>query len=143
MRRRARSASGTITKAIERVRRWDRDSGAQGPIVKGFTARGFVVDSGVCEALLLTPERADGWAAPPLAELGIEHVEPLLSLQPQPEFLIIGTGPSMGFPPRALIRALEARGVGVEAMDSRAAARTWGMLRGEERWIAAALMPLG
>jgi uncharacterized protein len=27
-------------------------------------------------------------------------------------------------------------------MDSRAAARTWGMLRGEERWIAAALMPI-
>jgi uncharacterized protein len=27
-------------------------------------------------------------------------------------------------------------------MDSRAAARTWGLLRGEERWIAAALMPL-
>jgi uncharacterized protein len=48
----------------------------------------------------------------------------------------------MAFPPRALIQALEERGIGVEAMDSRAAARTWGMLRGEDRWIAAALMPL-
>jgi uncharacterized protein len=27
-------------------------------------------------------------------------------------------------------------------MDRRAAARTWGVLRAEERWIAAALMPL-
>ena len=123
--------------------RWDRDSGAQGPVVKGFAAQGFVVDGGIYEALLLTPERADGWNAPALAELGMEHLEPLLSLQPQPEFLIIGTGPSMGFPPRPLVRALEARGIGVEAMDSRAAARTWGMLRGEERWIAAALLPLG
>jgi uncharacterized protein len=125
------------------VPRWDRDSGARGPIIKGFAERGFVVDGGVYEALLLTPERADGWNAPPLAELAVEHLEPLLSLQPSPEFLIIGTGPSMGFPPRALVRALEERGIGVEAMDSRAAARTWGMLRGEERWIAAALMPLG
>ncbi|HLL58406.1 MAG TPA: MTH938/NDUFAF3 family protein [Allosphingosinicella sp.] len=123
--------------------RWDRDSGARGPVVKGFTERGFVVDGGVYEALLLTPERADGWIAPPLAQLAIEHLEPLLSLQPSPEFLIIGTGPSMGFPLRALVRALEERGIGVEAMDSRAAARTWGMLRGEERWIGAALMPLG
>ena len=122
--------------------RWDRDSGAQGPVVQGFTARGFSVDGGIYEALLLTPERADGWAPPPLAELGIEHLEPLLSLQPLPEFVIIGTGPSMSFPPRALVQALEDRGVGVEAMDSRAAARTWGMLRSEERWIGAALMPL-
>jgi len=27
-------------------------------------------------------------------------------------------------------------------MDSRAAARAWGVLRAEERWIVAALMPL-
>ena len=122
--------------------RWDRDAAARGPIVRGFTDRGFSLDAGIFEALLLTPERADGWTPPPLAELGVEHLEPLLSLDPQPEFLIIGTGPSMGFPPRALVRALEERGIGVEAMDSRAAARTWGMLRSEERWIAAALMPL-
>ncbi len=122
--------------------RWEQDGRAAGPVVQGFSARGFSVDGGIYEGVLLTPERADGWAPPPLAELNLEHLEPLLSLQPQPEFLIIGTGPGMGFPPRALVRALEERGIGVEAMDSRAAARTWGMLRAEDRWIAAALMPL-
>ena len=123
--------------------RWEQDSRAQGPIVQGFTPRGFSVDGGIYESLLLTPERADGWAPPPLSELTMEHLESLLSIEPQPEFLIIGTGPAMAFPPRALVRALEERGIGVETMDSRAAARTWGMLRGEGRWIAAALMPLG
>ena len=122
--------------------RWEQDSRARGPVVQAFSERGFSVDGGIYEGLLLTPERADGWAPPPIAELTEEHLAPLLSLQPPPEFLIIGTGPSMAFPPRALVRALEERGIGVEAMDSRAAARTWGMLRGEERWIAAALMPL-
>ncbi len=122
--------------------RWEQDSRAQGPVVQGFSARGFSVDGGIYEALLLTPERADGWTPPLLAELTLEHLQPLLSLQPEPEFLIVGTGPSMAFPPRALVRALEERGIGLEAMDSRAAARTWGMLRGEGRWIAAALMPL-
>jgi uncharacterized protein len=125
------------------VPRWEQDSRAQGPIVQGFTARGFSVDGGIYEALLLTPERADGWIAPPLPELTLEHLQPLLSLEPAPEFLIVGTGAAMAFPPRPLVRALEERGIGIEAMDSRAAARTWGMLRGEGRWIAAALMPLG
>ena len=121
---------------------WDRDAKASGPTVQGFSERGFAVDGGVYEGLLLTPERADGWNAPPLAELTMEHLQPLLGLNPPPEFLLIGTGPSMGFPPRALVRALDERGIGVEAMDSRAAARTWGVLRSEGRWIAAALMPL-
>ena len=41
-----------------------------------------------------------------------------------------------------LLAQLEARGIGVEAMDSRAAARAWGVLRAEERWIVGALLPL-
>ena len=56
--------------------------------------------------------------------------------------MILGTGAKMRLPPRALVAALEARGIGLEAMDSRAAARTWGILRAEERWIVAALLPL-
>ena len=122
--------------------RWEQDNRGVGPLVQGFSGGGFSVDGGVYEALLLTPERADGWAAPALADLTLDHLAPLLALDPKPEFLILGTGPSMAFPPRPLVRALEEQGIGVEAMDSRAAARTWGMLRGEDRWIAAALMPL-
>ena len=122
--------------------RFDRDPKASGPVVQGFVGRGFSVDGGVYEGLLLTPRRAEAWDAPRLADLAEDHLGPLLALDPSPEFLIIGTGPAMAFPPRALVAALEARGIGVEAMDSRAAARTWGMLRGEDRWIAAALMPL-
>jgi uncharacterized protein len=124
------------------VARWDRDPKASGPLVQGFSGRGFTVDGGVYEGLLITPERADGWDPPPLTELSIEHLAPLLALDPPPEFLLIGTGSAMAFPPRSLVKALDERGIGVEAMDSRAAARTWGVLRAEERWIAAALMPL-
>ncbi len=121
---------------------WDRNASASVPVVQGFSGRGFVVDGGVYEGLLLTPERADGWQAPLLPELSIEHLAPLLVLVPPPEFILIGTGSAMAFPPRSLVKALEERGIGVEAMDSRAAARTWGVLRAEERWIGAALLPL-
>ncbi len=123
--------------------RWEQDSRASGPVVQGFTATGFSIDGQVFEGALITPSAVQAWAPPPLRELELVDIEPILALDPTPEFLILGTGRSMGFPPRALVRALEERGIGVEAMDSRAAARTWGMLRGEERWIAAALMPLG
>jgi len=122
--------------------RWSEDERGAGPAVQGFTARGFSIDGRDYRAALLTPERAEEWAAPAIGELTIEHLRPLLDLARPPEFLILGTGPVMAFPPRALIRTIEERGIGVEAMDSRAAARTWGMLRGEHRWIGAALMPL-
>jgi uncharacterized protein len=45
-------------------------------------------------------------------------------------------------PPRSLTEALMRRGIGLEPMDSRAAARAWGVLRAELRWVAAALYPL-
>ena len=122
--------------------RFDRDAPASGPLIQGYRDGGFSVDGEIHPAVLLTPQWARTWSPPPLAELDIEAVEQVLALDPAPEFLILGTGATMAFPPRTLVRALEARGIGVEAMDSRAAARTWGVLRAEERWIAAALMPL-
>ena len=117
-------------------------SAARGPVVQGFAGGGFSVDGGIYEGLFLTPERAGEWQAPALEDLTVDAVESILALEPMPEFLILGTGASHRFPPRSFVAALEARGIGVEAMDSRAAARTWGLLRGEERWIVAALMPV-
>ncbi len=122
--------------------RWDRDAQASGPVVQGIGARGFTVDGGIYPGLLLTPERAEVWSPPALTELSVADLEAVLRLQPPPEFLLLGTGPRLTFPPRALVRALEERGIGIEPMDSRAAARTWGVLRAEERWIVAAIMPL-
>ena len=122
--------------------RFDRDPAAEGPVVRGFAAGGFAVDEHVYQSLTLTPKAAAEWSPPPLAELALAHLEPLLALDPPPEFLLLGTGPRLLQPPRALRDALDSRGIGLEAMDSRAAARTWGLLRAEERWIAAALMPL-
>ena len=121
---------------------FERNRAGPGPLVRGISAGGFLVDGETYRSVLLTPQGATAWQPPPLEDLEAPHVAPALALDPPPEFLILGTGTAMAFPPRAFVRELEARGIGVEAMDSRAAARTWGLLRGEERWIAAALMPL-
>jgi uncharacterized protein len=125
-----------LSVAVERV------PAARGPLVQGFATGGFSIDGAVLRGALLTPRAAAAWDAPALGDLAEGHVALVLALEPAPEFLLLGTGPTHGFPPRAFVAALEARGIGVEAMDSRAAARTWGLLRGEGRWIAAALMPL-
>jgi uncharacterized protein len=122
--------------------RMDRERQGDGPLISGIVGRGFRVDEGVYEGLTITPRRADGWSPPPIETLTVDALEPLLALDPLPEFVILGTGSRMVRPPLSLVRALDARGIGIEAMDSRAAARAWGVLRAELRWVAAALYPL-
>jgi uncharacterized protein len=122
--------------------RWARDERAEGPVVTGFSGGGFVVDGNVYRGLFLTPKRAEEWSPPAVSALTLDSFAPLFDLERPPEFIVLGTGDTLVFPPRALIRAVEERGLGLEIMDSRAAARTWGLLRSEQRWIAAALMPL-
>ena len=123
--------------------RIDRDPGAEGPLIKGFAGGGFRIDDNVYRALLITPRRADGWSPPPIEALATGDVASLLALDPAPEFLLLGTGESLVRPPAAFVRTVEARGLGIEAMDSRAAARAWGVLRGEGRWVVGAFYPLG
>ena len=113
-----------------------------GPVVSGLSAAGFRVDGNVYRALAITPERADAWSPPPLDALDEAALAPVLALDPPPEFLLLGTGRTLVRPPAALVRVLEARAIGIEAMDSRAAARAWGMLRGEGRWVVGAFYPI-
>ena len=115
---------------------------SDGPVVSGLSAAGFRVDDNVYRALAITPERADEWAPPSFDTLDEAALAPVLALDPQPEFILLGTGRTLVRPPLALTRALEARGIGIEAMDSRAAARAWGMLRGEGRWVVGAFYPV-
>lgn len=64
---------------------------------------------------------------------------PVLALTPRPEVLLLGTGERLIWPSADLRRAARAAGIGLEAMDSRAAARTWNVLVQEGRLVAALL----
>lgn len=121
-----------------------RDDSGQGPIVTGFQGSGFRVRDDVFPTgLLLSPVRALAWQdAPPIDALTHGALGDLFDIDPRPEFLLLGTGSGLRQPPRSFVRQVEALGLGVEVMDSRAAARAWGVLRAEERWIVAALLPL-
>ncbi len=118
----------------------DRDPGVGGPLVAGFVGNGFRIQESRFDALLLTIENAHPWSPPRLSDLTIDDIAPLLA--DTPEFILLGTGAALVRPPAAFVAALAAQNIGVEPMDSRAAARAWGVLRGEGRAIAAALYPL-
>ena len=60
-------------------------------------------------------------------------------LAADPEVILVGTGPDNIFPPRELVFAMARRQVGLEVMDTAAAARTFNVLAGEGRRVAAVL----
>jgi uncharacterized protein len=123
--------------------RFDRDRPASGPLVQAFSGNGFRIDGTVyAQGVKLTALSARLWNAPAPSALTALDLDDLITLEPAPEFILLGTGATLRRPDPAVTADMQARGVGLEIMDSRAAARAWGLLRGEDRWIAAALMPL-
>jgi uncharacterized protein len=107
---------------------------APGPAITGFSGAALVID-GVPRTggVILTPEAVLDWDDGDFAAAVIS---------PPPEFILLGTGATLVRPDLALIAAYDAKGIGIEAMDTRAAARAWTLLRSEGRWISAALQPL-
>ncbi|MEZ5779908.1 MAG: Mth938-like domain-containing protein [Paracoccaceae bacterium] len=73
---------------------------------------------------------------------GLGDTAPLLALAGEVDVLLLGMGRTIGHPPKALTEPLESAGIGVEPMDSPAAARTYNVLLSEGRRVAAALLPV-
>ncbi len=88
----------------------------------------------------LTDERVlEEWKATPVAELAQEDFRELIATEP--EVIVLGTGSAGQFAPRELIFAFARRAIGFEVMNSAAAARTFNVLAGEGRKVAAVLYP--
>jgi uncharacterized protein len=75
-----------------------------------------------------------------LGDLAASHMEALA--REDPEVVLIGTGRRTHFPDAAITAPLFERGIGVEAMDTGAACRTFNLLAAEQRAVAALLLPL-
>lgn len=58
------------------------------------------------------------------------------------DVLILGTGPEIAHPPGLFTGTLETAGIGIEPMASPQACRTYNVLLGEGRRVAAALLPV-
>ncbi len=110
--------------------------------VQSVGAEGIRINDQICSGTIaLTPQEiVNGWTDRPVAELLDEDFAVLLANEP--ELILLGTGEKGAFPPRDLMFAFARRGVGLEVMDTAAAARTFNVLAGEGRRIAAVLYPV-
>ena len=90
-----------------------------------------------CPVGLTTEKVFDNWERKDIDELAEGDFSTLLDASP--EVIVLGTGDSNRFPPRDLVFAMARRQVGFEAMDTTAAARTYNVLAGEGRQVAAVL----
>ena len=89
------------------------------------------------QALVVFPEEVLSTWCSSLSELAGRHFEPILKRAP--EIVLLGTGARQHFPSPALYRTLIEARIGVEIMNTPAACRTYNILAGEGRRIAAAL----
>lgn len=107
-------------------------------IIERYGASGFRI-SGVIYSgpVLVFPDRTLVWEG---AAATIEALQPVLA-DGEVELLLLGLGRRMAPVAAALRQALRARGVGLDAMDTGAACRTYNVLVGEDRRVAAALLP--
>ncbi|MFN3610529.1 Mth938-like domain-containing protein [Tepidimonas sp.] len=82
--------------------------------------------------------RLQAWDCRRHAELTAQHFDQLAA--DAPEVVLFGSGQRLRFVPPPLLRGLIERGIGVETMDTMAAARTYNILAGEGRRVVAALL---
>ncbi len=89
---------------------------------------------------LVVPWRGDlqDWGVATASDLTPEHFERLAALRP--EVVIFGSGTRLRFPAPALIRALIEARIGIETMDTGAAARTYNVLAAEGRTVVGAFL---
>jgi uncharacterized protein len=78
------------------------------------------------------------WPPRRVAELQPGDLDALFALQPT--VILLGTGSRHAFPAPAVMAAALTRGIGLEAMDNAAAARTFAVLAGEGRRVVAAFL---
>lgn len=91
------------------------------------------------DSLILAPDDVvTGWPPKHASEIEEQHLEAIFALNP--DLVLIGTGPQQVFPKAEVMAAFLSRGIGVEAMDTAAACRTFNVLVSEERHAVAALI---
>jgi uncharacterized protein len=108
-------------------------------LIERYSAAGFRIGGVVfAGAVLVLPERTLPWPDPAAT---LDGLAPALA-EGGFELILLGLGRRATPVAPALRAALKQRGIGVEAMDTGAACRTYNLLVAEGRLVAAALLPL-
>jgi uncharacterized protein len=110
-------------------------------LIQAYRQGGFTI-SGTRHAgsVLVLRDRTLPWVAHELSTVTLESLAPIT--EAGVEILILGCGDRFALPSVELRGAIRAHGIVTEAMDTRAACRTFNVLVAEDRRVAAALIAL-
>ncbi|MGL4960335.1 MAG: Mth938-like domain-containing protein [Inquilinus sp.] len=112
-------------------------------MIDGYPPGGFRVAGTLYQGpMLIWPEGEVPWSLSRIEDLALAHLDPVRRIDPPVEVLLIGCGPRMALLPSALRRQIREAGIGMDAMDTGAACRTYNVLISEGRRAAAALIPV-
>jgi uncharacterized protein len=109
-------------------------------IIRGYSHDQVIINQETyTRSLIVLPQRIiPDWSPRLFTELTPEHF--VLITELEPEVVLLGTGRRLQFPKPSLIAALIKAQIGLEVMDTAAACRTYNILMGEGRNVAAALL---
>lgn len=91
--------------------------------------------------ILSATDIIDDWPPQTCSELSPEHLQPVISLDP--EIVLLGTGSKIVFPEDEILRPITSNRIGYEIMDTGAACRSYNFLVAEGRRVVAALFMIG
>jgi uncharacterized protein len=113
------------------------------PPISGYAAGVFRL-GGISHrgSLLVLPRGVFAWPPANAASVTEETLSAVLTEGEAISFLLLGTGAAQIFPSKALRDVFTAAGIGLDAMDTGAACRTYNVLLAEERIFAAALIAM-
>lgn len=91
-------------------------------------------------SILATPAGIRIWPVSAFAGITLETLQPVLDEAEAIDFLLIGTATDIAFIPSGWRERFREAGIAVEGMATGPAARTYNVLVGEDRRVAAALL---
>jgi uncharacterized protein len=91
-------------------------------------------------SILILASGVYAWDVADAAQLTPEHFARVVAEKDRIGFLMLGTGPKQVFPSAPVRKLFADAGLGLETMSTGAAARTFNILLGEGRPVAAALV---
>jgi uncharacterized protein len=110
-------------------------------VIERYGASGFRVAGVVYQgSILVFPDRTEPWVAADVSSVSFESLAPVVEYGGV-QILLLGFGRRISAVPVGLRAALRSAGIVLEVMDTGAACRTYNVLVGEERHVAAALLP--
>lgn len=94
-------------------------------------------------SILILGSGIKAWEVTSVSELTVASLDPIFDEDPLLELVLLGTGLDMAFVPQGIRDRFREAGIGLDVMQTGAAARTYNVLVAENRRVGAALIAVG